>query len=1229
MRSIIEALAETRDGAALLQVDDVLSAKAARITADDTTEGGRTDLATLVDLRVQAFRARQRCHDATPREDDEADRLLEAVRGAPLYPDTAVCVAETLADHRRFDDAAPLLEWPDLDRALTVTRLSYGGEPDAVQTAFRYWRLRHVLARQGGDGTFVAASVPPDKATPAGEGAAPDAHVHSDTDAIELAARVDRAVLTLAWLDEASAAGEPVAPYDAWAALVPILEVFRPGSRARSSASIGGLARQQQPLMQLLADVAINHSAALAARLTDALGQRFASRPDRWPTDLRLRLAQQLRLAGITVPWFADSLAAEERALSEQDVHTRLEGTAALVHRYASEGSAGEARRLAMSLVPMAFGIGFRKDYQFDQWVDWLGRALAEPGGSALISDAAWLVRLLDAATPMTEGAPGIAAARLPAVVAAADPAAAVRIFSHLVRHGTVDHLDALAALVAALTNQIGRDEANALRLAMDLTTEIIAPAAWTAFPFLGEALANAAVRVYGATSAAGVVDEVVDRVNIVALATTRSVWVRGLGRPEPVGTDPAVKGSEYGSLVLTDGRRYPRSQVVGLVHGVNDVIALRRDEARDSSFSWMRLLDGRDFSRSELDILIELFSDGSRSGADALAILAESAERCGDTDVARRLAEDALLGTRPDGWSKHWGGGARRRAAAVAVRVGGHDGQVMVYRDLADQAIDGRYFVSLIVNELAEILSAVAPETAPRTTWPEVRRHLEGIAATLPLPDDDPLEHRGTQWWLPSATPRPRPRSEKNAGAALAELAVLHLSHSAWVSRDGAVITLARALQRGDSAAANALADLAADRPTDDVLEYAGRALAVARTAGASTPPRLRDLETTLATHRNQVIRNLAEQPTARQRPLPGRYRLTLPPPQRLVGQPAPMLDPHEEQYAAIAEHTGLALDTLRRIADGYAREQLNLLPTDAAMQDALQAAEFGHYFPHARVWASRAAFGRVMADLRDAGRLDDAPARLTRMLRTVDIGLLNARPGQRPSAIPTAPEAGHDQTLQRWLAETERRADEYVTAADNGHTLLGATGALTVLNWGHLQEELSCGTVVGDRLGDGETLAPVRSALIADLAQPTAPWRPEPGEPLIVSHAGDTFWQWQAADWLSFRPDIASALRWTPDRYHPGRWMTSAGDIAVDAAWWVDGWWTHTSRAFDDTVAQGHVVTLTAAGATELQALVGPLVRQLTLTRTGREDGHDATPVTTVRTSVLRPSGSGSSKK
>ena len=294
-----------------------------------------------------------------------------------------------------------------------------------------------------------------------------------------------------------------------------------------------------------------------------------------------------------------------------------------------------------------------REDYQFDSWVAWLGRALAGPGGDRLVGEAAWLARVLTAADPITAGTTGSAAADLPAVVAPVAPMAAVRIFEYLVRHGTVDHCDALAALVRGLVTNVGADGAATVGLAADITSEMLAPAASRAYPDLAASLVTAAKRTAGPTNAAILAESVARRTDSYALATTRTGWRQGLG----LATSTENRSDDdYDALVLPDGRRIPRDDVPSQIRTADDIIALRHEEADDSLFSWGRVIDQQALTSDEVQALTVVFDDGSRRSPEVIAALAEAAERSGDRDTALRLASNVLQSAPAGAWSRLYG---------------------------------------------------------------------------------------------------------------------------------------------------------------------------------------------------------------------------------------------------------------------------------------------------------------------------------------------------------------------------------------------------------------------------------------------------------------------------------------------------------------------------------------------------------------------------------------------
>ena len=174
------------------------------------------------------------------------------LHGVPLYHATMLYAAELLARYGMIEPAAGLLDHTSYEKALTVSALSYDGEEQALDRHFRYWRLRHILTPSDED---VAPSIPPADATRQAARAHQTAPLHDDTDAIDLAARIDAAVRTLARLDARLVSGNAVPIDDAWAALVPLLYVFRPSTK-RGSATFGGIAQQRPELMHLIVSVA-------------------------------------------------------------------------------------------------------------------------------------------------------------------------------------------------------------------------------------------------------------------------------------------------------------------------------------------------------------------------------------------------------------------------------------------------------------------------------------------------------------------------------------------------------------------------------------------------------------------------------------------------------------------------------------------------------------------------------------------------------------------------------------------------------------------------------------------------------------------------------------------------------------------------------------------------------------------------------------------------------------
>lgn len=1175
--------------------------------AEWTKELLQRRLSEVADLRVRLHEAYLALGTNGDTSEVRFEELLSMVRSTPLHSSTTVRVAELFGHYGNHDKARDILDQLPYAEPMSFSALE-GFDEDFLDSCFRYWRLVYLIDEGVGLNQIVTRGM-----------VSSTGQADSRTQ-ILFAKRMDVAVRNLSWLDARIRLGHAVPGHEAWAALLPGIDLFRP----TAGSDLRWAANRVQELIKIVVDVAIAYGNNLPQRLSDALENRFQDLPPYWCLALRVDIAGQLDIAGANVSWYEETLETHEQKIANEDVHSRLQSMAELVETCANAGKQQTSQRLAKSLVQMGFGVGWREDTQFDSWLVFLGHALANPNRACLIKEATWFARLLTAIAAETPNAIGSAADDLPSAIVPNSPLVAVRVFEYLVRQGTVAHSHALASLVAGLLAHLRISDAGLIVWAADITSEIIAPTTTRAYPELAQSFVKAAKRALGTKEAATLATAVAGRTDIYALPTTRMDWQKSfgveVGDQEPHHSRPVSDPYDYGALVLTDGQRISRGDVAPLIQTVEDIIGFRSFESSDSQFAWDDLIRPRTLSNDNIHALCEAFADESKRSLRVIASLAEAAEKNGDTGTALRLASDVMEKAEGGEWLAPFGG-AKPRAATVAMRLGGREARIRACRDLADQAIGNRWVRSQLTSCLPSIIEAVGSDLDPELLWEPVRVYLEGIAETLSLPSSDVLTDHGCRWWLSDETnDKRRPSTKNTPGVALAELVVGHLSHPTWVFRNGATTLVIRGLQRTVAEVAEALARFALPESSDDTLERAGRCLgAVLLDESYVMPAVLKPLRATLASHPSQIIRDLVpgNRPNS-SRSLPKVYGLSLLPTEGRSLRTKVSLDPFDRQYRILADYSGISLATLRGVASQYATDALATLPSEKAIKSAMLSGNMNHAYPQpfVNIAAARAAFGRVLADLADANRLPNLPEDLQSLLRTVDMGLLGRRPQHRPSVIPPPMSPDLELTDDRWRSGVENRLAEYIAASTTeDRVLIGAKGRLSVLKVGQLVEELVFGTTIGkDAPRSDDVLRNSPCKVLNDLFVTPGIARTATGEPLVIAALGDVFNQSEAC-WLAFCPNIAATLGWVPEPTQPGTWITAEGHLAAESKWWMDGQWGRGDTASDDTAAEGHAVVITALGLADLENAFGHTTRHFALTRGVYSEGGLANTVSATR--------------
>ena len=364
-------------------------------------------------------------------------RLPEAIPELSWFGMGFVDAAAVLLRIGKKEQAADMLRRTEYGGALPAPSMTHPTGGSEITARYQYWRLRQLLALGGVN--F------PDRP------GRPDHWARHDAfrEAAGLAAEFDEAIRPLARMASEAGAEQAISADEAHSVMTQYLAPFRTPAGQHA---IGGAIRPV--LVEVLITAAVDCGADLPQMASDCIEVLFDEQPEIWPFAERIKLADRLKDAGANAPWRDAALTEWEDALANAPVDVRLRSTAWIARQHSRAGDLASAQKLAKGLAANALGVGFRAHRQFEPWVNWLDKALADSGGTALVADAEWLARILAAADDAAGGAVGEAAAKLPAAVAQADPQTAADLCGFLIRQGAVDSTDALASLVAALAGQ-------------------------------------------------------------------------------------------------------------------------------------------------------------------------------------------------------------------------------------------------------------------------------------------------------------------------------------------------------------------------------------------------------------------------------------------------------------------------------------------------------------------------------------------------------------------------------------------------------------------------------------------------------------------------------------------------------------------------------------------------------------------------------------------------------
>ena len=530
----------------------------------------------------------------------------------------------------------------------------------------------------------------------------------------------------------------------------------------------------------LLIEAVAVHGKEALDRLRDVFEQEWHGPDTRhyWPIAVRRSLIQCFARQGIPREWAKKALQELDASVPDYgDVSSRVEEYVKQAEAWLDMEDKERAQHFLELALQVGFGVGYRKDYQMEQWIGWLDKINhLEPEKS--LERIARYAHAIEGLEESTEGwAVAYAAEELLVVTFHHSPMRTMQLLSWFEDRGLINHWTGIGAL---LKEGLKISEPP-IQVTLQVVQEFLVPFDTTGDPDLMRKLVGHIIDSWDGDQAIDTIRSLVDKVRLNARPSVRSEWFSGIvdgaegfgisGPNVGVGIDD-LEGDEdqvpsVSKLMLRDEAR-PLSirEVQARVNSVADIHQLLKKETEGSYFNWtpvVSLLSQRINDAQELDKLAQLFRQ-RRNANSILADISIRLNHLGYKQAAWNMGREALKLSRGIGWSA-WFAEESRIFAFKALDCIDKDHMLpLVYETLIQDLEENFDLVAPLGAALDDIWALLCSPTSVPDIWTEIEEHTHALLGAA-LSSSPPNVFQGEV-------------SRDTAQRTLLELITVHLDH-------------------------------------------------------------------------------------------------------------------------------------------------------------------------------------------------------------------------------------------------------------------------------------------------------------------------------------------------------------------------------------------------------------------------------------------------------------------
>jgi archaellum biogenesis ATPase FlaH len=869
-----------------------------------------------------------------------------------------------------------------------------------------------------------------------------------------------------------------------------------------------------------------------------------------------------------------------------------------------------------------SIGVGYRKDYQFNTWIDWLKVSMKNQPGSAR-ENIRWFLSHLRHLKESTEGrAFELAAKKMLKTTLDWNFEAGIEQLKWQLNSAMIDFEDAIETLISCYVSRT--DNKHDYEVILPVYYDIYLYLAVDAGTSLLKTLLKKGHALYSSDFFTTHIPAIYNGIITRSLDEHRPDLLAVLERflqscgvsattliPDFTIPDrPSHHTENKSSNTLIIGPDYTQVSEEDVLNQVDTFDQfkelLEKEDKANLTFDWTKVFGKvKDSMTAEQVREAAAIVTERRKPTDLLINFSELALELGEKELAKELIEHCVAHASTMGWMTYYDGGSRLKAFKALQKVTGDDG-VKVAFEVFTQDVTGGESSGMYAENLDEILPVIAPGYDENAVWNEVFAYLKRLMSTSTPITELPELNEG----------------DKTIYECLTNLLVYFAGYDVSLLSAAAVKILAKQLSEGHSYVTAAIA--AMPIVSDASAELFIGILLAASACGASPDAFTAQLET-LAISSNFLVRAEARHllqimglkpPSIPETKLPAFYDLELSVPglpKPTKGMPAAghslaeireLIKPFGPEVKILANMSGMSQETLLYRVNHFMNApgrgaDWNSNAAEAFRQH-LEDIRLKYGYPKPRVLAAKRAILKVVAELVDAKQLD--PETVSQLFNLRDKKNDFSEISVRPSFIKPLGEKKYMLSSTDWtsnLNNNERLIESLLKTKDGLHIIAEYT-LLKSLNWGRASQTYMSQIKATDEQDDKWFIF---GSAFNELSENYHDSMSGANNLIIIREHRSGSVNLQST-WIAFNPMLVRFLGWQPLEGKLFAWADSEGRLMVESVYWMDGNVSMQPPHLYSEAGEGWYVAASDEALAEIQSVEPDLFFERFLHRSAEED-------------------------